>query len=176
MYNDTHLALSDKIKVKKVFKQSDIDTVYELAKNIWSEHFTPIIGKAQVDYMLKNYHSKKIIQNQLRNNCHYFLISHDSNSCGYCSIEFNSIENTVFLDKLYISKRFRRKGIASLILNFFIDKSTVRGVGIMSLKVNKNNTSAINFYKQQGFVITKSISISIGDGFVMDDYVMEIRF
>ena len=46
---------------KKVKNSNDIDTVAQLAHEIWNQHFTSIIGKAQVDYMLDKF--------QLQNAC-----------------------------------------------------------------------------------------------------------
>ena len=41
------------------------------------------------------------------------------------------------------------------------------------LNVNKYN-NAINFYTKLGFVKVKDKVIDIGNGYVMDDYVMEV--
>jgi ribosomal protein S18 acetylase RimI-like enzyme len=40
------------------------------------------------------------------------------------------------------------------------------------LSVNKRNTKAITAYQRNGFVIADSVVTDIGDGFVMDDYIM----
>jgi len=39
----------------------DINIVVEIAQEIWPEHYTPIIGLEQVEYMLNNFHSSGII-------------------------------------------------------------------------------------------------------------------
>jgi len=41
------------------------------------------------------------------------------------------------------------------------------------LTVNKNNTDAIAAYKKIGFRMSDLIKIDIGNGFFMDDFVME---
>jgi ribosomal protein S18 acetylase RimI-like enzyme len=40
------------------------------------------------------------------------------------------------------------------------------------LQVNKRNTGAIGFYRSAGFEVVREAVFEIGDGFVMDDYVM----
>ena len=43
------------------------------------------------------------------------------------------------------------------------------------LTVNKHNTDSIQFYLRQGFVVVEDIVTDIGNGYVMDDYLMETR-
>ena len=46
----------------------------------------------------------------------------------------------------------------------------------MYLTVNKGNDLGIRAYKGTGFQIVEAVVTDIGEGFVMDDYVMEKRF
>ena len=43
----------------------------------------------------------------------------------------------------------------------------------IQLTVNKYNTNTISAYKKWGFEIIDSVVTDIGEGFVMDDYIME---
>ena len=47
----------------------------------------------------------------------------------------------------------------------------MQAASALELNVNKNNP-AIHFYKKLDFVISRQEVIDIGNGFVMDDYVM----
>jgi RimJ/RimL family protein N-acetyltransferase len=42
----------------------------------------------------------------------------------------------------------------------------------VSLAVNKRNSRAIAAYRKWGFEIEQAVVKDIGDGFVMDDYIM----
>ena len=42
----------------------------------------------------------------------------------------------------------------------------------MILSVNKRNTKAITAYRRNGYDVADSIVTDIGNGFVMNDYVM----
>ena len=53
--------------IEAVSGENQIETIEALAEEIWSEHFTPIIGKAQVDYMLGKFQSKQAICEQINN-------------------------------------------------------------------------------------------------------------
>jgi hypothetical protein len=43
------------------------------------------------------------------------------------------------------------------------------------LNVNKRNALAIRAYERAGFVVRETVVIDIGEGFVMDDYIMVKR-
>jgi hypothetical protein len=42
----------------------------------------------------------------------------------------------------------------------------------LRLFVNKHNVQAVRAYLRQGFVFDQDVITDIGDGFVMDDFVM----
>lgn len=43
---------------------------------------------------------------------------------------------------------------------------------IISLNVDRYNT-ALNFYKKISFEITEEVDITFGEGYLMEDYIME---
>jgi hypothetical protein len=49
--------------------------VAELARDIWTEHYVPIIGRDQVDYMLDRFQSSDAIARQIESGCKYYLAS-----------------------------------------------------------------------------------------------------
>jgi ribosomal protein S18 acetylase RimI-like enzyme len=52
------------------------------------------------------------------------------------------------------------------------DIARKQGCHTVYLQVNKNNTSAIEAYQRNGYAVRESATFDIGQGFVMDDYVM----
>ncbi len=60
-------------------------------------------------------------------------------------------------------------------IDYIEQQALAFGDKALFLNVNKYN-SAIHFYQKTGFVIAKEEVIDIGNGFVMDDYVMEKTF
>jgi ribosomal protein S18 acetylase RimI-like enzyme len=67
---------------------------------------------------------------------------------------------------------FQGNGIGDSILNYIIDKIRLDIPVSLLLNVNRDNPS-IHFYKKKGFKIIGSEDIDIGNGFFMNDYVME---
>ena len=75
----------------------------------------------------------------------------------------------LFLSKLYIAHNFRHKGLGREAFN----KIKTLGFNKIKLTVNKQNKNTIDAYQKYGFKITDKIVTDIGNGFVMDDYIME---
>jgi ribosomal protein S18 acetylase RimI-like enzyme len=147
-----------------------IAQVSKLAKNIWREHYLPIIGKEQVSYMLEKFQSENAIQQQIDQGYKYYIITVDKVEAGYFSVKDKA--EKLFLSKLYVIKSFRGKGIGKQGIKFI--KSTFSN-SIIQLTVNKNNSHSITFYQNIGFTIVDDVIMDIGSGFVMDDYVMEME-
>ena len=53
--------------IADVRTDNEIRTVAGLAARIWRHHFTPIIGRDQVGYMLQRFQSFEAIADQIRN-------------------------------------------------------------------------------------------------------------
>ena len=148
-----------------------IEVVADLAAEIWPEHYTPIIGSEQVEYMLDIFQSCHAISKQIDGNCLYYLIEEGDQYAGYFSVEPK--ENLLFLSKLYVRSSQRGKGIGKGALDFIEEVATKKGLKKISLTVNKNNRVTIDIYCRLGFVNKGSIVTDIGNGFVMDDYLLE---
>lgn len=157
--------------IEIVSGENQIETIEGLACEIWNEHFIPIIGKAQVDYMLEKFQSKKVITAQIENGFLYFLIKNNNEPIGYIGVLPK--ENQLFLSKLYITSAERGKGYGRKAIEFLVNLAIEKGLNKISLTVNRNNSATIKTYKKLGFEICGSIVQDIGNNFVMDDYKME---
>ena len=161
------------IIAEEVFKPAQIRRVEELAYEIWNEHFTPIIGKAQVDYMLEKFQSTKPISEQIEQGYQYYLIKTDDGTIGYTGIQ--PMEDELFLSKLYIKSSQRGKGYGRKIVHFLEGMARDKGLSQITLTVNKNNLDTIKAYEKFGFENLGPIVQDIGGGFIMDDYRMGKR-
>jgi len=66
--------MSRMIHFKVVTTDQDLVLIEEMAKIIWHEHYTPIIGAEQVAYMLEKFQSAAAMRSQIENGYQYFLI------------------------------------------------------------------------------------------------------
>lgn len=161
------------IQIKSVSSVSDISIVADLAKNIWNEHYVPIIGQAQVNYMLEKFHTPKAIRSQISSEGYeYFLIVFAEIPVGYVAyIEKN---DELFLSKLYILRSERGKGFSRIAIDFLSTKCMADGFNFITLTVNKHNLNTILAYEKMGFEIYGEVVNDIGSGYVMDDYLMRL--
>lgn len=154
-----------------VSTEHQIETVESLAREIWTEHYIPIIGKEQVDYMLGRFQSKQAIAGQIRTGVLYFLIRKDDEFIGYIAVQPKGLE--LFLSKIYIRYSQRGQGYGKNAVHFVETLAKERGLRKVALTVNKNNASSIRAYEKIGFKNIGPVIQDIGNGFVMDDYKME---
>ena len=147
--------------------KASISRVMALANTIWYEHYTPIIGREQVTYMLDTVHSPTAIAQQLTAGSTYHILRCDHQDAGYAAA---SEQDGCFISKLYVATAFRGRGLASAWLNELQrDYPQQR----QWLSVNKRNSNSIAFYQSQGFTISGACVSDIGGGYVMDDYIMQ---
>jgi len=146
-------------------------TIALLADTIWREHYTKIIGKAQVDYMLKKFQSTNAIKQQIIEGYIYYILTFETTAIGYISIKKEN--QNLFLSKLYVLNSERGKGFGKTAMEFLETKAKTLHCKSISLTVNKNNVSSIKAYKKLGFENLGAIVINIGHGFKMDDFKMQ---
>lgn len=156
-----------------VKRPEHIQTCHKLAKEIWQEYYGPIIGQAQVDYMLANIQSAEAIQSQIEKEGHlYYLISSEGDSIGYFSLLPR--QEGVLLSKIYLLSRVRGQGFGKEAFDYIKQQTKELGFRKITLTVNKNNAQAIQFYEKNKFKNLGSVVQDIGGGFVMDDYKFEL--
>ncbi|WP_203258162.1 GNAT family N-acetyltransferase [Hyunsoonleella ulvae] len=158
------------ITFTKATNNQHFATIETLANTIWQQHYTPIIGEAQVIYMLNKFQSAHSIKQQTIDGFQYFILKKDNIEVGYISIKKD--RKTLFLSKIYVLKTFRGKGIGKSAMQFLEAKAKVFDCDSVTLTVNKNNVNTIQAYESMGFKILEAICIDIGNGFMMDDYRM----
>ena len=145
--------------------------IADLANLIWTEHYTPIIGEQQVAYMLEKFQSASAVEDQVEKGIMYYLLLYQDTHVGYFS--FSKNEESLFLSKLYVLNSARGNGIGRAALSFIEAQAKELDLKKIKLTVNKFNTNSIKMYEKMGFVNIEAIVQNIGNGYVMDDYVLE---
>jgi ribosomal protein S18 acetylase RimI-like enzyme len=158
------------VGIVPVSTDEEIGAVEALAREIWTEHYTPIIGPAQVEYMLEKFQSKEAIAGQIREGYSYFLLEERGSRIGYLAVQ--SREGELFLSKIYVRSSERGRGYARTAVHFAEGFAAERKLARITLTVNKHNRGSIRAYKRLGFEKIEALVQDIGGGFVMDDYRM----
>ncbi len=157
-------------------KEEDIEVIREIAAATWPSTYLDIIGQAQIDYMLEKMYSKGELLKQLMEG-HIFLIAEEGeNQFGFAGYSIIGHEERVYkLHKLYVLPSAHGKGVGKILINEVFNQVKNAGGSALQLNVNKHN-KAKDFYLKGGFTIKESVKLDIGEGFFMDDYVMEYKF
>lgn len=162
----------NELQIVPVTSDEMIKLAADLAREIWTQHFPPIIGEEQVEYMLNKFQSHCAISTQIKEGYEYFLLTFESDPIGYCGI--HDEKEALFLSKIYIKQSYRGKGFSSAVIQYLKNLCKERGLSHIWLTCNKHNADSISAYEHMGFVITRTQVADIGNGFVMDDYIMEM--
>ncbi len=143
-----------------------------LAEEIWHEHYDTLLGKAQVDYMVARFQTEAAIRGQIEQEGYeYYLLKCFGGTCGYLSVKKE--KDDLFLSKFYIAKKYRGRGFARQAMNFLENVCRDNRLSRIRLTVNRHNENSIKVYQSLGFKQTGEKVTEIGEGFVMDDYLME---
>jgi len=158
-----------------VATQEQLSIVKQLAQDIWYVAYKDIISTDQIDYMLNMMYSIVSLEKQYQNN-HVFLLVQDTDSfIGYASYELNfEPTHKTKIHKLYVLPHWQSKGVGKLLLDEITHTAKRSNQESLILNVNKYNT-AVHFYQKVGFSIAHSTLVDIGNSYVMDDYVMELK-
>ena len=150
-----------------------IKEMSEMATAILREHYDPIIGKEQNDYMLDMFQSVEAVTEQLSHGYNYYFAKKDGANAGF--LAFYPREGALYLSKLYLYKDQRGKGFSRVMLEFLKEKAKELGLNRIELNVNRNNPS-VQIYEKLGFTVAWEEKNDIGNGFYMDDYVYALEF
>jgi GNAT superfamily N-acetyltransferase len=152
---------------------AQIEEVAALAREIWYEYYVPLIGLAQVDYMVERFQSATAVCAQLDEGYQYFLLQPEAEpAVGYLAVQRRVAENALFLSKIYLRAPSRGTGAGRAALEFVERLGREQGCGRIYLTVNKGNPARF-VYERVGYRCAEDIVIDIGGGFVMDDFRME---
>lgn len=152
----------------------DAHLIADLAREIWTEHYTPIIGQGQVEYMLNKFQNpQKILQDVTEHGYTCLWMEQEGRPAAYMAWRFGPDEDACFLSKLYVSKAWRGHGLARALLDHLVQRCRKTQIKYIWLTVNKNNKQSIEVYKKLMFYKTGERITDIGGGYVMDDDVMQ---
>ena len=155
---------------------SDLETIRRLAYNTWPSAYEQILGKAQLDYMLDKIFSATALRHQLTVLEHHFiLVFENKKPIAFAAFSPHLNPFVYHLNKIYVLPDRQGKKIGKQILDYVIAEIKKCGATSLQLNVNRYN-SALHFYEKQGFTIIREEDIDIGEGYFMNDYVMELKF
>ena len=157
----------------------DIPMIRQLAFAIWPHTYSHIISKEQIAYMLDMMYSSDSLQKQMNeDDCTFIIVLDNQEPIAFASYAphaaGDATSKTIWkLHKIYILPSKQGKGTGRYIIHYIANDITKKGATALQLQVNRNN-KAKDFYNKIGFRIIKTADFDIGNGFFMQDHVMEL--
>lgn len=162
------------VKIIPVQARPQVEEVALLAKQVWNEHYTPLIGKQQVDYMVEKFQSVKAISCAIEEEGYlYYLLQVDGCGAGYLGIQPDTQAKQLFLSKFYILDSFRGQGIGTAAMEYLLHYCKEHSLVKIWLTCNKGNSGSLAAYEHLGFSVVSTQVADIGNGYAMDDYILE---
>jgi diamine N-acetyltransferase len=158
------------LSLKLILSNTELELteIASLAKRIWNHHYPAIIGQEQVDYMLDKFYALPALIQQVKEGQKFYIIKDHDVSIGFVALSQKQ-QQLVFIHKFYLDHNLQNLGFGKQV--FDIIKS-MHPQTTFELTVNRQNYKAINFYFKLGFTIKEVADFDIGNGYVMNDFVM----
>jgi diamine N-acetyltransferase len=152
--------------------RADIALVERLARDIWHRHYTGIITGEQIEYMLARGYSHEALMRYLTEpDAGLALAWRGGTAVGFVAW-YRAGADTMKLDKLYVLPEHHRDGIGRMLIEHVMARARAAGCAAVTLNVNRGNELAIGAYERCGFAIRARGDYPIGNGFVMEDFIM----
>lgn len=154
-------------------KEEDLTIIRTLAEETWPTAYRDIISVAQISFMLEKMYNQAELVGQLQKGHTFLIASELQEDVGFAGFSVLNAEAQIFkLHKLYVLPKMHGKGVGKILLNEVFDKVKAQGGKFLQLNVNRAN-KATDFYEKAGFYVKETVNLDIGNGFYMNDYVME---
>lgn len=150
---------------------ADIPLIRELALKIWPQTYASILSADKITYMLELMYSPGSLAKQMEEGAQFIVITDDKDPVAFAS--YQEIHPGIFkLHKIYVLISRQGKGTGRFIIDHILTEIKKKKGTALQLQVNRNNPARY-FYEKIGFTIIDEIDLDIGNGYVMDDYIME---
>jgi ribosomal protein S18 acetylase RimI-like enzyme len=154
-------------------EERDFGAVAELARAIWLAHYVTIITTAQIEYMLQGRFTAENLRRYLHSSERWMdVLECDAALAGYTSYALTSDPAEVKLEQLYLLPQLHGRGYGRQMLEHVEQAARREGARRLVLQVNKRNDQALAFYRRASFTVREEAVFDVGQGYVMDDYVM----
>lgn len=182
------------LSFRPVSNDKDLAFLAQIARQIWTGYWPAIIGMDQTQYMLDTLHSEDRMRKDMTElGYRFWLLYDEAGECvgytgGAAEIMSGDLEKDArilhnqvvqdrwdrrfFISKIYLYPQHRGKHYASRVIEFYEDLCRAENLDVMYLTVNVDNELGIRAYLGRGFETVDKHASPIGNGFVMDDYIM----
>ena len=163
-----------KMEIRKLEK-AELHFVREVADVVWPITFREILSQEQIVYMMKMMYAPDVMDREFDEGVSFYGVFDGTRAIGYLTMGEYDKPCTMKLHKCYLLPEFQGRGIGSQMLAFAKKIAAEQGYNHLRLNVNRNNAKAIKAYLRNGFKTVETVDNPIGNGFFMNDFVMEVE-
>jgi diamine N-acetyltransferase len=150
---------------------ADIRLIRELTFKVWPQTYAAIISQQQINYMLEMMYSEASLKKQMDEGCRFIMVFDEKEPVGFAA--YQEIKPGSWkLHKIYILTTQQGKGTGKFVIDHIVKEIQKQGATALQLQVNRHN-KAHSFYEKIGFTVIEEADFEIGNGYFMNDYVME---
>ncbi len=151
----------------------DAPAIQGIAEITWPISYTGVISPGQIRYMLDLMYNQTKISAAIRDSKQAFWLAEENGIIlGFCGIEHGFPKpDFTRIHKLYVLPDTQGSGIGKILIQQAENEARKQGNKKLHLNVNKKN-KAVGFYQKLGFTVDYEEVLDIGNGYVMDDFVM----
>lgn len=164
--------------------------IREIAHATWPDTFSDILSQAQIAYMLDMMYSQQAMEKQVAGGHVFHLLLEREPQEGsaarpylrggrqrirpvaYVSHQLDYLPGTTKIHKLYALPSVQGRGYGKLLIAKVEALARASGQETLRLDVNYANR-AVGFYEYLGFEKVGRFDTDIGNGYLMEDWVME---
>lgn len=158
------------LKIRKA-SITDIPLIRDLTFRIWPQTYTGLLTPEQIEYMLGMMYSESSLEKQMNSGSQFIFVYDDEEPVGFAA--YFSKELSIYkLDKIYILPSQQGKGTGRFVIDYIVDELKKKEASALQLQVKRDNKARF-FYEKLGFKILHEINVDIGNGYLMNDYLME---
>lgn len=177
---------------------ADVPLIRELAGRSWHAFYPGMISMPQIHYMLRQMYSPRHLLADMERGAGYFIAdlagpaggantARPENSAAAVAapptepIGFLGCDPApapgpdaaLVLQRLYLLPAFQGHGYGAALLRWLDDHARTLGLHRIRLRVNKHNHRALRAYRRAGYRPVDALVEDIGEGHVMDDFVLQ---
>ena len=156
----------------RIADTKDITLIRKLTFLIWPQTYASVLSQEQIDFMLEMMYSETSLTKQMNEDgCRFIIVYEDKEPVGFASYS-ETAHKKWKLHKIYILQTQQGKGTGRFLIDYIINEIKNQGGESIQLQVNRYN-KAKEFYEKLGFIVIEEADLEIGNGYFMNDFIME---
>jgi diamine N-acetyltransferase len=146
------------VQIVDVFPE-DLIPLQEISRNTFSQAFASVNTPENIEFFLEHHYSTDKIASEIRNpDSRFFFVKLGDGVIGYLKINRLGAQTVlpndhgVEIERIYVDENFKGGGIGKLLIEKALTVAKEYNAKYVWLGVWEKNSSAIRFYKKNGFI------------------------